>query len=94
MIAEHKNVAKYGEGDNLNTNNISVWNTHEGSTLLAMAIGEYRIFFAGREGGSASFMGGDQATLIFSSGIYGTSNVSVTSTTITVPRLTFLVYKV
>lgn len=94
MIAEHKNVAKFGVNENTNTSNISVWNASSGSTLLAMAIGEYRIFFAGREGGSASFQGGNLAQLVFSSTLNGSSTAKVTSTSITVPKYTFLVYKV
>lgn len=94
MIKEHKNVAKYGVGDNTNTDNISSWNTSSGSTVMALAIGEYRIFFAGREGGTASFVGANNATLVFSSGLSDSTGVQVTSTGITLPRLTFVVYKV
>ena len=94
MIKKHKNVAKYGVGDNTNTDNISSWNTSSGSTVMALAIGEYRIFFAGREGGTASFVGANNATLVFSSGLSDSTGVQVTSTGITLPRLTFVVYKV
>ena len=93
MVKAHKEVARYDEGDNLNTNNISAWNIDNGSTTLAVANGEYRIFFGGRSGSTVSFVGANTATLVFNSSLINT-NITRTGTTITVPRLTFLVYRV
>ena len=92
MVKGHHELNKFSYPDNTNNQNIETRNTHNGSTVLSVKIGNTVIFFGGREGGNVSFPEANRATLICQSN--NNNNWSVTGTTIYVPRLTFLAYRI
>ena len=92
MVKGHHELNKFSYPDNTNNQNIETRNTHNGSTVLSVKIGNTVIFFGGREGGNVSFPEANRATLIYQSN--NNNNWSVTGTTIYVPRLTFLAYRI